>query len=226
MPPEDNKPTGSLPEGSSVDELKNIKAEFNRKLGNVEETLKKSNEQLLAQMQAMLKPKASVPATSESDDIEDLFYKDPKAYTARVVERTTQQINSTISQREAETAQRNSVLTQLTKEFPELNVDDHELTQTAIKKYNDMARDSGATPATYRAAVYEAALEQGIKPRSKRPADSDDDFSLRGSGSGRRSAKPKDELDPLTIEAAKAFGVDPEKVKARVKARKSFMRWE
>jgi hypothetical protein len=209
------------PEGESApDELKNLKAEFNRKLGNVEQTLKDSNAQLLAQMQQMLKPKVQEPVR-EGADLEDLFYKDPKAYAAKIEERTIQAMDSRIAQRETVNAQRNNVIAQLSREFPELSVDDHELTQLALKKYNELAKESGATPATYKAAVYEAALEQGIKPRSKRP-DSDDSFSLSGSGSGKRSAKKTDELDPGVAETAIAFGVDPERVKARMKNSKHF----
>jgi len=220
----ETKSGAPAPETSSNDEIKNIKAEFNRKLGNVEDTLKKSNEQLLVQMQQMLKPK---PAPVESEtSLEDLFYKDPKAYAAKIEERTTSKIEQRMLERETQTNQRNTVIAQLAKEFPELNHDDHDLTQLAIKKYNDMSKESGATPATYRAAVYEAALEHGVKPKSKRPADSDDNYTLGGSSSGRRPAKKNDELDPAVIEAAKIFGVDPERVKARAKARKSFTRWE
>lgn len=218
---DDVKSTGtSSPDPSSPDMLKNMKEEFNRKISNVETTLKESNAQLLAQMQNLLKPKVE-PQIREGADLEDLFYKDPKAYAAKIEERTIENMDRRLQERETVAAQRNNVIAQLSREFPELAYDDHELTQLALKKYSELQKESGATPATYKAAVYEAALEHGIKPRSKRP-DSDDDFTLSGSGSKRKPAKKNDELEPGVAETALAFGVDPERVKARMKNSQHF----
>jgi hypothetical protein len=224
-----NQGNGAADSGGA-DDFKNLKAEIDRKLGNVKTdvaaALKQSQDSLMSQLQAMLKPQPAQPSVTPDDDLEGTFYKDPKAYAAKVAEMTERRIEEKFSKREQETQKRQVTVAGLYKEFPELNTDDHELTQLAVKKYQEMSKEYGDSPATYKAAVSEAALELGVKPKSKRPAE-DDSYSV-GSGRGReRGAQRKsDELDPRTIEAAKLMGVDPEKVKARVKSRNKFGNWE
>jgi hypothetical protein len=211
------------------EDFKNLKAEIDRKLGNVKTdvaaALKQSQDSLMNQLQAMLKPQPVKPSETP-EDLDSLFYKDPKEYANKVAEMAERRIEEKYTKREQDTQKRQVTVSQLYKEFPELNTEEHELTQLAIKKYSEMAKDYGDTPATYKAAVSEAALELGVKPKSKRPAE-EDSYSI-GSGRGRErpASKKSDEIDPRTVEVARLMGVDPERVKTRLKNRNKFGNWE
>lgn len=221
-------PAAAAPE-SSGDDLKNLKAEFNRKISNVETILQKSQEQLLAQMQSLVKVKepAKAPAT---EDLEELYYKNPVEAMRKIKDEAKSELRSEIDSREQESLKRTQVINALYSEFPELGVPSSDLYQLAVEKYNATAKEEGHSPSAYRAAVTEAALELGMRPKSKRPA-SEDDFSLSGSGSGRNGGRAPKEA-PWTKNhemLAEAFGMDSksvERAKTRMKSRKNFTKWE
>lgn len=222
--------TEAKKEGSeeSVDvntELKNLKSEMNRKLGNIDEMFKKSQEELFQKISALQKP-APQAAPKENADLAELIYRDPEKYAQVVTERAKNQITKELEEKSTRQAAQTQVINSLYKDYPELGDDAHELTQLAIKKFNESSKGDNS-PSAYKAAVYEAALELGVKPKSKRPTDSDEDFSVGGGGQrSQRGSRKKDELSEEVREAAAIFGVDPERVKARMSKRKSFTRWE
>ena len=217
----DVKKEGEAP--PPADELKNIKSEMNRKFEAMNAELKKSNEALIAKLSELTKPKPAPQAQQQEEDISDLMYKDPQRFAQRIKQEAKEDIQKELSAREQETVKRTTTINQLYKEFPELALEDSDLTKLALSKYNENVKDTGATPAAYRAAVAEAALELGMKPKSKRAED--DSFQVSGSGGGNRSARKKDgELDSATVAAAQLMGVDPERIKKR--QRKNLGRWE
>lgn len=216
---------GAAAPGAEGDAIGNLKAEFSRKFGNIEEQLKQSNQQLQAMLAGMKKPEPK-PAAQETS-LEDLYYKDPVAYAAAIKKQAKDEIRAERDEENKLTAQQQKAVQGLYKEFPELSNDAHELTILALKKYDDMAKDYGNTPAAMKAAVAEAALELGVKPKSKRPAD-EDDFVLSGSGQGgqRRRRDKEDKVDPRVGEVARLMGVDPDKAEARAKKQRNWNRFE
>lgn len=216
-----------------ADDFKNFKSEIDRKLGNIKnevtEALKSSNAALTTQLQNMLKPpQKSQPSATKNDDLENLFYKSPVEYAKRIKEETRAEIREEFQRESADMSKRQSTVQKLYKEFPELNDEDSELTKAALTRYSELSKED-QSPAAYRAAVAEAALDLGVKPKSKRPPE-DDSYSVGGSGRGRRGADRKsDEVQPATLEAAKLMGLDDksiERMKKRVSTRKNFGQWE
>lgn len=220
------KKQGEAAPSGEADAFTNLKAEMQRKFGNIEDQLKQSNAQLQAMLQGMKKPDPK-PAPKAEPSLEDLYYKDPVAYGEAIKKQAKEEIRAERDEENKMTAQQQKAVQSLYKEFPELSNDDHELTKAALAKYADLQKDYGNTPAAMKAAVAEAALELGIKPKSKRPAD-EDDFTLSGSGNGegRRRKSREEEVDPRIGEVARLMGVDPEKAKARAKTRKNFIKFE
>lgn len=219
----------AAPEGSPApadDRIKNLQKEFDRKLTNIEQTLKSSNEQLLSFLQGQQKAN-SRPAPEPEVDIENLIYTKPAEAVRKIKEDAKAEIRAELNSRDQETAKRNSVVQSLYKDFPELAIDDHPLTKLALEKFDSLSKEYGNSPATYKAAVAEAALEQGVKPKSKRSDEENDAYQLSGSSQSRgRPKKASEDISPATEMAARLLGVDPEKVKARAKGRKNFGNWE
>ena len=214
---------GATP-SANTDEIKNLKSEFNRKLDNLNTQLKQQNEALVAQLQSLVVPKKQ-EATSDEDDIGDLVYKNPTAFAKRIKEEAKRDIQAQLSARDEENNKRNDIVQKLYADFPELAIADHPLTVSALEKYKEISKDSGATPASYRAAVYEAAMDHGVQPKKKR-GDSDDFTGFSGKGDSRPAKKKDEAISPQTAELARLMGVDPEKVAARAKKRSNYGKWE
>lgn len=202
------------------DPIQQVKGEFTRKLSNTEAQiteLKKANEAMLAQLKKLTTPPPA-PKT-ESEDVEDILYRDPKRYTEIVERRAEERVMSKLRAEQAVQQKQSTVLSSLINEFPELSNNDHELTKKAIELYNNLPDDDKTSPMAYRLAVKEAAMELGVKPRSKRAED--DSYSFGGSSGGTSSRKKKETLDSSTLDFAKIMGLDTSdpKVKERLAAR-------
>lgn len=226
MPPDEKPAPGEGGAPAPAEEIKNLKAEMNRKMEGFNSELKRSNEALLATIQSMVVPPKRA---QQDDDITDSFYKDPGQALKKVKEDAKKEALQEFNTLSAEQLKRNNVIAKLVQEYPELADDSHDFTQAALKKFDELAKENGNTPVVYRTAVLEAAMEKGIKPKNKRDQGSEgDDFTMSGGGQGntRRQQRKSDELDPRTVEAAKLLGVDPEKVKQRVQKRKTYGKWE
>lgn len=228
MPPtEKEAPASAGAEGAApTDEIKNLKAEMGRKLGNYEQTitaLKQSQDALMAQLTQFTAPKSTGKA---EEKLEDLFYSNPAEYTRRVKEETAKSIRAELNEERTTVTKQQATYQAIVRDFPEISDGESDLSKLALEKLNSM--DDKATPAAMRAAVAEAAVELGMKPKSKRTQDDSDSFSLGGGGrasSSRASAERKG-IDTRTKTVAELLGVDPEKVKNRMNKRKSYTSWE
>lgn len=198
----DEQNTGS-PEPSSTpnptEEFKNLKAEMNRKLSNVEET----NKRLLEQLQALTQPRQ--PSSQEPKKVS--VFDDEEGYARRIKEEATVEIRRELAQQQAAEAKKQATLNQLFQEFPEIGDMENPLTKRALEIYNSLPEDERQSTVAYRDAVKSAALEQGVRPKSKRAKTEGDDFSLSGSSSGR-SAPKKGELTDGHMLAAQLLGLD------------------
>lgn len=212
---------GAAPAGQG-DEIKNLKAEVNRKLDN-------TNAQLNALLEQMKKSTAPAPKKPEAPQKKVSVYEDEDAFAENIRKETKKEILEEIGKANQMNARQQSTIASLVKDFPELNDGDSELTKKAVEIFNSMGDDEKSSPVAYRAAVKEAALELDLKPKGKRRASEDsgdDSFTLGNGRSGdRRSDSPK-KLDRRTAIFAEALGVDTKKVEARLNKRKSFTRWE
>lgn len=230
----DDKTTGAS--GAAQEDLtKNLKEEMNRKFEGVQKnmnSLQQTNQQLLAELQKMSKQAVSQAATHTTKKIDQIWYDNPEEAKNQIKEETKREIMADIQASNATQNKTNSTLNALVIEFPELADSDNDLTKLAVKIYNEMPDDDKTSPIAYKAAVKEAALEMGIKPRSKRTDQENDDFSLKGSGGSqsRNRGNRRGTLDPAVAEFAKLVGVDAgdSKVKERLirSQNRNWKKWE
>jgi hypothetical protein len=223
-----------------ADAGKNIKAEFDRKIGNVdtrlasiEQTLINQNQQLQAQMEAALaaiatRQQAAQP-TGPKKKLADLALENPDEFESELDRRVQEQASRIVNQSTAATNSTNAVLGQLTNDYPELKDASSDLTKKSIELYNSVVpKHLHGTPEGTRMAIREAAADLGVVPVSKRkkPADVDaDDYVAPGNtGEARKSSSSKKKDGELTadqIEVARAFfgnklNVDDPKVRAEL----------
>lgn len=224
------------------DPLKNVKSEFDRKIGNVDQKLDQTNKTLaglVTQLQQMAKTTAPAqstkPAPTVQKEIEDNWYDNPGKVAQLIKEEAKTELRQEITAANAIQQKTTNTLNSLVRDFPELSDQDNEFTKRAIAIYAEMPEDEKASPAAYKAAVREAALEMGVKPRSKRTEEELDDFSLRSGGNyssrSEGSARRRNTLDPAVAAFAKLVGVDAEDPKTKERlinnhGRKRWDRWE
>jgi hypothetical protein len=178
------------------DPIKNLKAEMERKLGNVADTLKKQNEALEAYM------RAQAPASPKQveENLEDLIYSDPKRYAQIIEDRAVAKAEERVLSKTQKSNQINNTIAALSQDYPELQSDGSELTKKALEIYKSLGEEGAAA---IRAAVREAAVELGVQPMSKRK--NTDDYSFGSGGNvGRQPRKEREpELDQETIDLAR-----------------------
>lgn len=232
MPPEDIK-TGE------ADPLKNVKSEFDRKIGNVDQKLDQTNKTLaglVTQLQAIAKTATPTKAPSEGNsiqkEIENSWYDNPSKAVHLIKEETKNELRKEIVDANVIQQKTTNTLNTLIRDFPELADQENEFTKRAVQLYSELPEDEKTSPAAYKAAVREAALEMGIKPRSKRSDEELDDFSLRGGGnfSGRseNNARKRNTLNPSVADFARLVGINPEdpKTKERLMSNHGRKRWD
>lgn len=208
---DEQKPNSGTPAAApAADPLKNMKAEFDRKIANLEATNRKMLDQVIA-MQAK-----AAPAQPQAKDVETAWFDNPR--------QAAEIIKEEIRQEQVAAARTNNTIAKLVEEFPELRDEEADLTKRAVQIYEGFSPSDKSSPLAYRTAVREAAQELGVQPVSKRKVtdESDEEFSLSGSGSVRSQAggRRRDSLDPKTVEFARLMGLDVDKteVKERLKS--------
>jgi hypothetical protein len=228
---DEQKPGGNAegsgaPEGQAEDRLKNLQAEFSRKLSNIEEQNKRANEALLAQI-ASLAPKAA----PESKPALDKVWYDNPAEAARIIkEETRAEIRRELDSEREVQSEFAQTTNKLYSDFPELSDESSDLAKLAAEKFAALPQKQKSSAVAMKAAVVEAAAELGVRPKSKRKS-GDDSFSM-GTSRGNTAAPPKkDDLDPQTERLARMLGVnvDDKEVRKRMSnnhGRKSYRQFE
>lgn len=229
-----NKDNSSLdtttPEADPVQEaLKGFKAEINRKNENFRKETKNELAALSQSTQAILESiktlQAPRPSAKQDDDIDDLVYSNPKAFRERVQNEAAAKAAAAVQEQIAQQAQHQQRVTnsiaEVMRDFPELQDENHALTQKSLEIYNAMDPADQRNPMSHKLAVRQAAQELDVKPMKKRPVE---DFSGGGSAfSPVRQRKPANKLDEnvkVWAELLKVDISDPE-VEARLIARQN-----
>jgi hypothetical protein len=210
---------------------KNVKAEFDRKIQNLEQT----NKQILAALQALSTPpkqtKKEEPKKEEKA-LKDLWYEDEEAAARLIEDRAYRRFEKKLDTIQETQTKTTTVMKDLYKSYPELSDSDHPLTTKAIEIFEKFTPEEKNNPIAYKLAVKEAAEELDFKPKSKRkPTDDDDSFTTSGGGQGQRQQSSKSKkLDAKTLDFAEKMGLDvkDEKVVERIKSRvrSSWNRYE
>lgn len=208
---------GSEEQGS--DSVENVKAEFGRKLENIESQLaqqQQRNDQLLAQLQTVAAAQTAKVETQSSpkEDISDLMYSDPERYTQIITQQATetakQEALAQVQAMNAEQDQKNAVLQRLVNSYPELADTSSQLVKEAKMVYDSFSDTEKASPLSYEVAVGRAADKIGVQKASKRSISSDE-FALPGGGSS--SSKKRQERTSIpepTAAFAEIMGLDLE----------------
>lgn len=214
---------GGAPAPTGDEALKNLKAEMNRKLDNTTAELQKTNQQMQAILAAMQTPaKSETPPASK---LSDLWYDKPDEAARIIEERTTEKLRREMAAQQALQTKQQQVITGLISDFPELQDGSHELTKKAVELYNALPEDEKTHPLAYKTVVKDAALDLGIKPKSKRTPSADDGFTM-GSTSGSSRSERSGSLNQMQKDLAAMLGVKPEKVAARIKNTSDYKKWK
>lgn len=190
------------------DPIKQIKSEFGRKQDNVMNELNSLKSQLSQIADTVIQAAATKRATSESSEEMPDPVMDPKGYKEYMRKELRRDVDESLNAER----ERNTVLSSLVANYPELQSGSSELTQTALRIYNSLSASEKASPSGYKIAVMQAAQEVGVLPMSKRQKQSqgDEDFTLSSSSSTARqkpSQRAKEEkIDDKTLEFAKLLG--------------------
>jgi len=228
------------PEATAVqgDEIKNLKSEIDRKMGNQSDQFKQlleANRALATQVQQLAeysKPKPK-PVAEQNQALEDLIYDNP----AKAVEIMEQRVEARVAEKEkkkeAVQFENQQVINKIVLDYPEVNDASHGLTKRAAEIIQTYPEHRRSDANVWRTSVLEAASEQGVKPMSRR--DNDDSFSVGGGSSSEGKSKKRkkdDEIDPRTLAFAEAIGQDVkdpkyiEKLEKIIKDRKSWTKYE
>ena len=197
------------------EDLKNLKGEFSRKFKNQEDQLRQlteANQQMLAAIQTMAQSRQEEvkPNVSDSEELEDLVFSNPAKFAEKIAETVSSKLASQVDQKLSNKDQQAAQMAQMMAEYPELNDTDHPMTKDAVSIYGKMSKAEQANPSAYKQAILEAAMGNGLLPKSKRGAISDEDFSLpagtRYNSSVDRKGR-KGKLHPAALDLAEKLGM-------------------
>jgi hypothetical protein len=169
--------------------------------------LYQSQKEIVEYLKQFNASKVDAPKEESSESLSNLLVSDPDKAVELIEKRVEKRITGQLSAANETQQKVQQVLSQMQSEFPELSDLNHEMTKTALSIYEKMGPNEKASPLAYKAAIQEAAIKTGVKPRSQRNHD-DGDFSL-SSGRGQRPPS-KEKIDPKTLEFAKVMGLDVE----------------
>lgn len=220
-----------MSEENSGDKASNQNADLlarTEALAQQNEKLSKQLESVMSAITQVAQPKQGVQESE--DDLEVLAYKDPKAYARKVQEQAEKRADAIVNARLNAQQHTNSVLNQLTSDYPELADSGSELTKKAVEIYNSLSPAEKQSPTAYKVAVRDAAAEVGLLPKSKRKQSNSDDFSFGGgssTASSRAEGRKAEQLSNETLAFAEAMGMNikDKGVVERLKTRAQRKNW-
>jgi hypothetical protein len=203
------------------DPIKQLKGEFNRKLGKNEELLNQlltTQAQLQEALTRMAAPKAA-PAADDNVNLDELLYSDPKKYAAIIKEQAKEEAVAAVRQENSTQSGVNSVIAALAAEYPELSDQESPLTKASVEILKGASDADKKNPRTYEYAVLKAAQALEMQPKSKRKQAAEDDFVAPSYASPQARGKKRtnDQVVNANREIAGAMGVnlDDPKTKER-----------
>jgi hypothetical protein len=215
-------------EAAKPDLMQNLKSEFQRKTSNLEAM----NQQLAAQLaviQASLAPRQqSVPESNKK--LEDVWYNSPAEAAAQIKEQAKTEMRQEMAIQNEKQSKYAATINQLVADFPELSDQTSELYLKSVANYDALSAEEKVSPIAYKAAVRDAALDLGVKPKGKRKSDSGSDAYTMASGSGGvRSDASTGKVDAIREDIAAKMGLKlDDAMKARLKSynKKDTRSWE
>lgn len=212
--PEDQNENQQEAEGQQqVDPIKNVKAEFDRKLDNV---IKQQNEQLqaiLAQVTETMRPQQQQQVQPQKS-MKELIYEDADAAAALITQQAVAAASRVVDQRVEQSQRATQTVNEVIAVYPEFGQANSEAAALAIKKMSQLPKDQQGNALATKTVMYEAAAELGLVPAKARKQSNDDDsFSVsggssRGSGQRSRNSDKSKDVSPDTLEFAQLMGID------------------
>jgi hypothetical protein len=205
------------------DPVKNIKAEFERKLGNVTEQLRAQSEMLQRTLEQMQAAK-NTPAAAE-EEIDPIV--NPVAYKQAIKEEAKREMRSEI---QLSQATQNEVA-RIQGMYPEFGENGSEAAKMALDKFKSLPSHLKGTPEGAKLVLMETAAEMGLIPASRRrKSEAEDDYTVGGgsSGTNRPQRQQATKLDNKTLAFAELIGLDinnPETRKS-LESRTKRRNWE
>ena len=196
-------------------DFENLKAEFSRKMDKTTAdlaSLKQSNQQVIAALEAFAVKSKSTPEKVDDSEDEDLMYSNPAKYKAKLKNEILGEVNKVQDNREATQQAFQKTVSDLVSIFPELNRTDTDMYKKTMEVLNKYPQEQRNDPAVMKAASYQAASEINLIPTSKREPSKDDDDSFSLSAiSGNKDRKRKlEKVDEEVKVIASLFGMDIE----------------
>ena len=217
------------PEGRSAD---NVKAEFDRKFGN----LKEQNEAMSSKLDALMNTIASQKqAPAKTEPLEDIDPDiEPGRYLKSEIPKIKEEIISSVTEASVAQQAKQQVLVDLANKYPDLNNPDSELYKAALQSQASLPPELKTTAEGYKLAILDAVSNTGASKVSKKGNSEDIEEFIGGasnSGEPRENARKKSsELDPRIEATAKLMGLDTSKKEVREQLqkraeRKNWSRW-
>lgn len=213
----------STPTTSPDDVIQNVKSEFNRKIENQNAQLSS----VVSELQKLTQSLNSRQSPAPSESVKEVsVFDDEAAYTRNLEAKLEAKFERKVSEREQMQAKQQAVVNSIIADYPEANDIGSELYKRTMEIFGQFDESDRKSPLAMKAAVTSAAAEQGLKPKSKRRAVSEnDDFSLSSTKSAPKGSKKSatEGISDATLEFARLTGlnVNDEKVLENLRKRSS-----
>lgn len=163
-------------------------------LTQVQDELRKMNERMEAQSNALIE---STRKKVVQEEVDENIY-DPKVIERRM----TAAFESKIRAEKA----KDVTIWNLAQDYPEIQ-SDAKIRQAILEAQKELPEATRDTAGGYEHAVLKAVAKAGLIPKSKRPV-VDEDTSISSRSSGQRPPKAKGKIDERTLMVAQLLGRD------------------
>lgn len=208
--------------------IQNLKAEMERKLGNITESMAQSNALIQQQLQALIQASQPQQSSQAQADPESFYDTNPAEYKRRIKEEVLNEAKKVQEQTLKRQTALNNTIYQLSQEFPEIQTAGSDLQKAVLEAHNALPESMRETPEGYELAVQRAAAKAKIKPKSQRgEAASSDDFTM-GSKPAKKSGKQESAVTDDMLQMAKLLGrnVDDPDFRKRLEKAASRKNWK
>lgn len=179
--------------------IENLKSEFDRKLNNLQETIREQTEALKAQNQYISEQLQQTRQPAPVADEEVDYFDNPDKFIEQKLNKKLQNFEQNITQKQAQQTELVNTMSRLQNDFPELKNPQSDFYKTADRLLSAYPKEQQSNPTIIKAAIYEAAVQSGVNPVSKRQTKTQQEYTFSGSKSGDDAPDDSGEL-PKEVE--------------------------
>ena len=209
--------------------VQNVKAEMGRKFDNVKAELEAQNqkfEQLIQHIQTLAPQKA---IASEQKQTAPDPISEPEAYANYVAAKTSEVVNKQTTRQQ----EFNHRIGTMTQQFPEFGDVNSEESKAVLNEYKNIPEHMKGTAEGAELAMTRVVARMGLQPVSKRQRSQreQEDFSLSGTGSNKRTGKKGSDDHEVSEETKEwsrllneSLGLDPNDPKRQERLKQASKR--